>query len=84
MRPLSANEHQLMAEAKAAQRSGRWTPSRKAAVLSLIHQGAITQADACEQFDLSAEELGSWQRRAKSHGTAGLSVTRLQMIGRRA
>lgn len=82
-RPLSRHEHRLLADAMAARDGGRWTTARKAAVVSLVRQGALTKAQACEQFDLSHEELGSWVRREEAHGAVGLSVLRLQQLGGR-
>lgn len=82
-RPLSSHEHRLLADAMAARDGGRWTTARKAAVVSLVRQGAITIAQACEQFDLSAEEIASWERRERAYGDAGLAVTRLQQLGGR-
>lgn len=82
-RPLSRHEHRLLADAMAARDGGRWTPGRKSAVVSLVRQGALSVAQACEQFDLSTEELGSWVRLEEAHGAAGLSVLRLQPLGGR-
>jgi len=82
-RPLSSHEHRLLANAIEARDGGRWTTARKAAVVSLVRQGALTQVQACEQFDLSAEELASWVRLEEAHGAAGLSVMRLQQLGGR-
>jgi hypothetical protein len=40
-----------------------WTAQRKVAVILAIHNKVITVWDACERYDLSAEELAEWERR---------------------
>lgn len=72
----------LLGRADLALVSGRWTPMRKAAVVSLLTRGDITEPEALERFRLSAEELASWRARDAAHGTAGLCVTKLQEVGR--
>jgi hypothetical protein len=62
----------------------RWTIRRKAAVVAAIAGGLLTEAEACERYQLSPEELSSWQRAFEAHGLAGLRSTRLQQYrGRR-
>jgi hypothetical protein len=39
-----------------------WTGQRKAAVLLAIRHKVISIWDACERYDLSAEELAEWER----------------------
>lgn len=72
----------LLGRAQLALETGRWTPTRKAAVIGLISRGDLTEAQALERFSLSAEELAGWRARDAAHGTAGLSVTKLQEVGR--
>lgn len=55
----------------------RWGIRRKAAVVRAIENRVLSFAEACERYDLSAEELGSWIRRVHVHGAQGLRVTRL-------
>ncbi|MBV9374086.1 MAG: DUF1153 domain-containing protein [Alphaproteobacteria bacterium] len=59
----------------------RWVARRKAAVLAALREGAITLEEACRRYELSEEELQSWQRAFDAHGLPGLRATRLQ--GRR-
>lgn len=56
----------------------RWTAGRKLQLLSDIERGRVTHAEARERYNLSAEELASWTRRADRFGTKGLMVGRLQ------
>jgi transposase-like protein len=61
----------------------RWTIRRKAAVLAAIRTGLITREEVCRRYQLSEEELFSWERAFEAYGLAGLRVTRLQMYRRR-
>jgi Protein of unknown function (DUF1153) len=61
----------------------RWTIRRKAAVLAAIRAGIITREEVCGRYQLSEEELLSWERAFEAHGLGGLRVTRLQMYRRR-
>jgi hypothetical protein len=61
----------------------RWVISRKAAVLSAVRTGAITADEACSRYELSKEELLSWQHAFASQGLSGLRATRLANNRRR-
>lgn len=56
----------------------RWVISRKAAVVSAVAIGLITQEEACERYALSTEEFQSWKKAIAQNGVAGLRVTRTQ------
>ena len=56
----------------------RWVARRKAAVVAAVRQGVITREEACRRYELSEEELSSWQRSFEAHGVNGLRVTHLQ------
>jgi uncharacterized protein DUF1153 len=56
----------------------RWTIRRKAAVVIAVTTGALTREEACQRYQLSEEELLSWQRVFEAHGLPGLRSTRLQ------
>jgi hypothetical protein len=60
----------------------RWTIRRKAAVVAALRAGNLTREEACRLYDLTEEELVSWQRAFETHGFAGLRVTRLQASDR--
>ena len=51
---------------------------RKAAVVAAVRSGGITIEEACRLYQLSKEELLSWDRAFEIHGLAGLRVTRIQ------
>jgi transposase-like protein len=56
----------------------RWTVRRKAAVVSAIAAGQISAEEVCRRYQISEEELTSWQRAFETHGLPGLRSTRLQ------
>ncbi|MEO1550811.1 MAG: DUF1153 domain-containing protein [Pseudomonadota bacterium] len=56
----------------------RWVARRKAAVVNAVEAGLISPEEACEMYDLSAEELESWQNALKTHGAGALRATSLQ------
>jgi hypothetical protein len=49
----------------------RWVASRKAAVVIAVREGVIGRGKACDWYQLSSEELASWEV-AKQSGTNGL------------
>jgi uncharacterized protein DUF1153 len=55
----------------------RWVPRRKAAVILAIRNKVISVWDACERYDLSAEELADWERDLDQYGVPGLRTTRV-------
>ena len=59
----------------------RYTPARKARILDAIAGEAISAAEACERYGISAEELAIWQEQDYRFGMAGLRVTRIQHYG---
>ncbi|MXU65897.1 DUF1153 domain-containing protein [Rhodobacteraceae bacterium KN286] len=58
----------------------RWVASRKLQVVRAIYQGVLTDAEACQRYGLSAEELESWKRLLSDHGPKALHATRLQQF----
>jgi len=56
----------------------RWVVRRKAAVIAAVRSGGLTVEEACRAYQLSEEELLSWERAFEIHGLAGLRVTRIQ------
>jgi transposase-like protein len=60
----------------------RWVVRRKAAVLAAVRSGGITIEEACRAYQLSKEELLSWERAFEIHGLAGLRTTRVQQYRR--
>jgi transposase-like protein len=60
----------------------RWVIRRKAAVVAAVRSGEITFEEACRRYQLSEEELLSWERAFEIHGLAGLRTTRIQQYRR--
>jgi transposase-like protein len=56
----------------------RWSPRRKASVVSCVRSGAISLEEACQRYRLSAEEFLAWQKAIEAHGIGALRVTRSQ------
>jgi transposase-like protein len=56
----------------------RWTPHRKAAVLTAVRSGTITVEEACRRYEISEEEFLAWQQAFETHGPPGLRTTRIQ------
>lgn len=56
----------------------RWVARRKAAVVAAVRTGGITIDEACRVYQLSEEELLSWERGFELYGLAGLRATRIQ------
>ena len=58
--------------------TSRWVARRKAKVVQAVVGGLITEAEACEAYDLTSDELESWIAAVRNHGTAALRVTAIQ------
>ncbi|WP_334185170.1 CtrA inhibitor SciP [Novosphingobium sp.] len=58
--------------------TSRWVVRRKAEVVAAVNGGLLTIAEACDRYDLTLEELASWQRAVEREGMAGLRATRVQ------
>ncbi|MBI3677867.1 MAG: DUF1153 domain-containing protein [Proteobacteria bacterium] len=57
----------------------RWVPSRKAQVVSAVHNGILSLDEACGRYALTVEEFLSWQRAIERFGLSGLRATRAQL-----
>lgn len=58
--------------------TSHWVARRKAEVVAAVDGGLLTQEEACERYDLTIDEMVSWQRAAERFGLRGLRVTRMQ------
>ncbi|MCT2400702.1 DUF1153 domain-containing protein [Novosphingobium mangrovi (ex Huang et al. 2023)] len=58
--------------------TSRWVVRRKAEVVAAVNGGLLTIAEACERYNLTLEELASWQRAVEREGMPGLRATRVQ------
>lgn len=56
----------------------RWTIRRKAAIVTAVATGVLSQAEACRRYRLSDEEFCSWQQTYQRYGLPGLRVTRVK------
>ncbi|KAA2316876.1 DUF1153 domain-containing protein [Pseudooceanicola sediminis] len=56
----------------------RWVASRKAAVVRGVVHGLITQDEALERYEISAEEFLEWVSAVANHGEEALKATALQ------
>ncbi|QOL80268.1 CtrA inhibitor SciP [Pseudooceanicola spongiae] len=56
----------------------RWVASRKAAVVRGVVHGLITQDEALERYEISAEEFLEWVSAVANHGEEALKTTALQ------
>src|SRR5579862_1255811 len=53
----------------------RWTPSRKAEIVTAVRSGLISLDGACHRYKLTNEEFASWERLFEEDGVAGLRQT---------
>jgi hypothetical protein len=56
----------------------RWVASRKAAVVRGVLYGLITQTEAQERYQISADEFMEWLRAVAEHGEDALRATQVQ------
>ena len=56
----------------------RWVMRHKAEVVAAVDGGLLSIEAACERYDLSLEELASWQRAVRHFGMRGLRATRVK------
>ena len=57
----------------------RWTVRRKAAVVEAVRGGWVPIEEACELYNISADEFLAWERDVDRHGIPGLRATRFQI-----
>ena len=56
----------------------RWVASRKLTVVRAVAYGLVSEKEALERYQLSAEEFASWRAAVETHGAKALKVTTLQ------
>ena len=59
-------------------RTTRWVIRRKAEVVLAVHGGLLSFDDACQRYQLTAEEFSTWQHAIERHGLLGLRSTHLK------
>ena len=60
----------------------RWVARRKAEVVAAIERDLISVPEACDRYELSLEELVTWQRAVEREGMQGLRASRLEIRDR--
>jgi len=58
--------------------TSRWVVRRKAQVVAAVNGGLLSVREACQRYDLTLEELASWQHAIEREGMSGLRATRMQ------
>jgi hypothetical protein len=61
---------------------GRWTMTRKLAVLALVAMGQMTPDQVHRRYAVDAAELESWALLVAANGAEGLMATKLQQVDR--
>jgi hypothetical protein len=56
----------------------RWVASRKLVVVRAVEHGLISETEALERYQLSAEEFDLWRRAVADYGEKALRVTAIQ------
>lgn len=59
-----------------------WLPCHKASILTTVRGGLIGADEICKRYQLTMEELKTWERAFESHGIEGLRVTRISRSAR--
>lgn len=58
--------------------TSRWVARRKAEVVAAVRGGLISLEEACNRYELTADELLSWQAAFDQHGLRGLRTKCIQ------
>jgi hypothetical protein len=58
--------------------TNRWTPRRKAQVVSAVRGGLLSLDDACVRYALTVEEFLVWQQHLDRYGLTGLRARQMQ------
>ncbi|MBB4861169.1 hypothetical protein HNO88_004523 [Novosphingobium chloroacetimidivorans] len=58
--------------------TSRWVARRKAEVVAAVEGGLLSVPEACARYQLSLEELVSWQRAVERDGISGLRASKVQ------
>ncbi|MEM9063471.1 MAG: DUF1153 domain-containing protein [Pseudomonadota bacterium] len=58
----------------------RWVPRRKARVVAAVEGGLISEEDAFERYQISAEEYDTWKAAMSRFGMRGLCVTKINHV----
>lgn len=77
---FSPTRDSLVIENLPDQGTSRWVAQRKAQVVTAVNDGVLTAREACDRYQLSLEELVSWQRAVDRYGLTGLKVKKTQEL----
>ncbi|MEM7056873.1 MAG: DUF1153 domain-containing protein [Pseudomonadota bacterium] len=58
----------------------RWVPRRKARVVAAVEGGLLTEEEAFERYDITAEEYDCWKAAMSRFGMRGLCVTKINHV----
>jgi len=58
----------------------RWVPRRKARVVAAVEGGLISEDEAFERYDITAEEYDCWKAAMSKFGMRGLCVTKINHV----
>lgn len=58
----------------------RWVPRRKARVVAAVEGGLITEDEAFERYQITAEEYDTWKAAMSKFGMRGLCVTQINRV----
>ncbi|MEL7049895.1 MAG: DUF1153 domain-containing protein [Pseudomonadota bacterium] len=58
----------------------RWVPRRKARVVAAVEGGLISEEEAFERYDITAEEYDCWKAAMSKFGMRGLCVTKINHV----
>ena len=75
---VGPQDQELSRDTLPPRNTSRWVVRRKAEVVAAVDRGLLTIAEACDRYDLTLEELASWQRAVEREGMPGLRATRVQ------
>jgi hypothetical protein len=60
----------------------RWVIRRKAAIVAAVRDGLLSLEEASSRYEMSSDEILSWQHCVDRFGIAGLRTTRTQFYRR--
>ena len=58
----------------------RWVPRRKARVVAAVEGGLLSEAEAFERYQITAEEYDTWKAAMSRFGMRGLCVTKINHV----
>ncbi|MEM7212764.1 MAG: DUF1153 domain-containing protein [Pseudomonadota bacterium] len=58
----------------------RWVPRRKARVVAAVEGGLLTEDEAFDRYQITAEEFDTWKAAMSRFGMRGLRVTKINQV----